>query len=146
MDVVEVAREIATRAHAGQFDKSGHPYLGHPERVAARTASAGGDERAVAAAWLHDVLEDTAVTADELASAGIPDDVIEAVVALTKLAGQDTGDYFARVNSSPIAVRVKHADLDDNTDPARVAQLDPGTRRRLAAKYARSRELLAAVD
>lgn len=146
MELVEVAREIATRAHAGQVDKSGHPYLGHPVRVAAGTAAAGGDERAVAAAWLHDVLEDTPVTADELASAGIPDDVIEAVVALTKTAGQDTGDYFARVNASPIAVRVKHADLDDNTDPARVAQLDPDTRRRLAAKYARSRELLAPTD
>lgn len=143
MSVVATARSIATQAHAGQTDKTGHPYIDHPKRVAARTAHAGGDELAVATAWLHDVIEDTSLTAHDLHAAGVPDDVVHAVEALSKRHSEQPEDYFQRVNAHPLAVRVKHADLDDNTDPARVAQLDGATRERLAAKYARARALLA---
>lgn len=145
-DLVTMARTIATDAHRGQTDKAGAPYIGHPARVAAHAAAAGGDERVVAAAWLHDVVEDTAVTPDDLRAAGIPEDVVAAVVAVSKVAGEATEDYFARINADPIAVAVKTADLADNTDPARLAVLDDATRQRLQAKYGRARQLLAPVE
>lgn len=142
-DLVTTARRIATQAHRGQVDKAGAPYIGHPERVAGHAAAAGGDERVVAAAWLHDVVEDTDVTPDDLRAAGIPDDVVTAVVALSKVPGQSVDDYFAAVNRHPVAIAVKAADLADNTDPERLALLDEQTRARLVAKYARARDLLA---
>ena len=141
-DLVTTARDIATAAHRGQVDKSGAPYIGHPARVADHAATAGGDERVVAAAWLHDLVEDTDVTPDDLRAAGIPDDVVAAVVAVSKVPGEAVEDYFARVNRDPLAVAVKTADLADNTDPARLAVLDDATREQLVAKYARARELL----
>jgi len=143
-DLVTTARQIATDAHRGQVDKAGAPYIGHPARVAGHAAAAGGDERVVAAAWLHDVVEDTDVTPNDLRAAGIPDDVVAAVVALSKVPGQSVEDYFAAVNRDPIAIAVKAADLADNTDPARLALLDEGTRQRLVAKYARAHSLLGA--
>lgn len=145
-DLVTTARDIATTAHRGQVDKAGAPYIGHPARVAGHAAAAGGDERVVAAAWLHDVVEDTGVTPDDLCTAGIPDDVVAAVVALSKVPGQSVEDYVAAVNRDPIARAVKVADLADNTDPERLAQLDEDTRERLVAKYARTRSLLAAAS
>jgi (p)ppGpp synthase/HD superfamily hydrolase len=142
-DLITTAQAIATAAHRGQVDKAGAPYIGHPTRVAAHAVAAGGDERVVAAAWLHDVLEDTDLTADELLAAGIPADVVAAVVAVSKVAGESTEGYFARVNADPIAVAVKTADLADNTDPQRLALLEDATRERLQTKYARARQLLA---
>ena len=147
-DLVARARALATSAHAGQVDKAGAPYITHPERVAARVA--GGtptgthdDAEAVAVAWLHDVVEDTAVTAADLAAAGFPGTVVAAVLALTRAPGEDPDGYYARVAADPLALRVKRADIADNTDPARVAALDPATRERLAAKYAHA---LAVLD
>lgn len=145
MDLVTRAREIATAAHRGQLDKAGAPYIGHPERVAAHAAAAGGDERVLAAAWLHDVVEDTATTPDELRVAGFPEEVVAAVVAVTKVPGESAEAYFARVNADPLAVAVKTADLADNTDPLRLVLLEHATRARLQAKYARARQLLAAA-
>jgi len=139
-----VALAIAEKAHAGQVDKTGHAYIGHPVRVAERVRrhdpAAGAD--VIAAALLHDVLEDTELTRDDLLAAGIPVDVIDVVDAVTKRAGEAPEEYFTRVRADSRAVAVKRADIEDNTDPDRTAQLDDTTRRRLAAKYARSRQLL----
>lgn len=139
---VQVAQEIASRAHAGQLDKSGVEYIAHPERVAAGVRADGGDDAAVATAWLHDVLEDSEVTEADLEAAGIPDSVIEAVRAVTKVAGERLEDYCTRVRGNPTGLLVKRADIEDNTDPARTAVLPAETRERLAAKYARTRSLL----
>ncbi|MFJ6416988.1 HD domain-containing protein [Paeniglutamicibacter sp. NPDC091659] len=139
---VEIAEAMARSAHAGQFDKSGVDYITHPARVAERVLRQGGADEAVAAAWLHDVLEDCDVSAADLAAAGIPDAVIDAVQAVTKIDGEAPEDYCARILASPTALRVKRADIDDNTDPARTALLPEATRERLAAKYARTRHLL----
>lgn len=145
-DLVSIARRIATEAHRGQVDKAGAPYIGHPARVAGHAAAAGGDERVVAAAWLHDVVEDTDVTPDDLRAAGVPDDVVAAVLAVSKRPGESLEDYVGRVRADALAVAVKTADLADNTDPARMAQLDEATRRRLTEKYARVRRLLTAGE
>ena len=139
-----VALAIAEKAHAGQVDKTGHAYITHPIRVAERVRQ--HDPAAVpgviAAALLHDVLEDTDLTRADLISAGIPADVVDVVDAVTKRVGEPAEEYFARVRSDSRAVAVKRADIEDNTDPERTAQLDEDTRRRLASKYARSRQLL----
>lgn len=141
-DSVELAKAIAERAHAGQVDKAGAEYIAHPRRVAEIARSYGSSDEAIAAAWLHDVLEDTSVTADDLRRAGIPEEVIAAVESVTKRSGERLEDYCARVRANPLALRVKRADLDDNTDLRRIAALPEKTRQRLAAKYARMRSLL----
>lgn len=144
-DLVTEAKEVATAAHKGQLDKTGSPYIGHPGRVAGHVAQHAADqdlEVARAVAWLHDVVEDTQVTLADLAQL-FPADVVAAVDAMTKRAGEEPEAYYLRVRSNRIARAVKHADLDDNTDPARTAQLDPATRQRLAAKYAHARSVLS---
>lgn len=144
-DLVTEAKEVATRAHQGQIDKSGAPYIGHPERVAAHVANhaAAEDlEEARAVAWLHDVVENTQITLNDLARQ-FPANVVTAVDAMTKRPGEERDAYYRRVRSNRIAKVVKNADLDDNTDPARTAQLDPATRQRLAAKYDYARSMLS---
>jgi (p)ppGpp synthase/HD superfamily hydrolase len=140
--MVERARAIALRAHQGQVDKAGRSYLAHPERVAQRVLGEGAAE---AVAWLHDVLEDTEVTSADLSAEGIDPEVIAAVEALTRLDGEPTESYYARVAADPLALRVKLADLADNRDPARLALLDAPVRDRLAAKYSHAAQMLAAL-
>ena len=139
---VSIAEDIAHRAHAGQVDKSGVDYITHPARVAAGVRAHGGDDEAVAAAWLHDVLEDCDVTAGDLLTAGIPVPVIDAVKAVTKSTGEPLEAYCERILANPTALRVKRADIEDNTNPARTAVLPKETRARLDAKYTRVRSLL----
>lgn len=144
-DLVNEAKEIATRAHQGQLDKTGAPYIGHPERVAGHVeqhAASEDLEVARAVAWLHDVVEDTQISLADLARQ-FPADVVDAVDAMTKRADEERDAYYRRVRSNRIARAVKSADLDDNTDPARTAQLDPATRQRLAAKYDHARSMLS---
>lgn len=142
-DLVIVARAIATIAHAGQTDKTGAPYIGHPERVAARVADNRHDE---AVAWLHDVLEDTSVTAEALRAAGIPGSVVYDVELLTRTPHQQPEDYYEPIRDSHSARRVKLADIADNTDVDRLALLDDATVARLVRKYAKARLLLGAVS
>jgi (p)ppGpp synthase/HD superfamily hydrolase len=136
---VQDAVRIATDAHDGQIDKSGKPYIGHPARVMNRVD--GEYERM--AAVLHDVIEDTPVTADQLRAAGCPERVVTAVIALSHRPGESQADYLARVAADPIAVAVKHADIADNMSPARFARLDAGTQARLRVKYDSALRLLA---
>lgn len=138
MSYLEIAAELAERAHAGQVDKSGAAYIDHPRRVAARVTS----DAARAVALLHDVIEDTDTTDVELLNAGIPSEVVDAVLALTRRRGQAPTDYYAAVAANTLALEVKRADIADNTDPARAALLDDATRVRLAAKYAKATKLL----
>lgn len=140
---VDAARTLATTAHAGQVDKSGAPYIGHPARVAELVRRrAPHRPEAVAAAWLHDVVEDTPVSLDDLRSAGFGQEVLAAVEALTRHPGEPAEDYYARVLADPLALLVKRADLDDNGAPERLARLEPEVRDRLRAKYAHARSLL----
>ncbi|MGO1727582.1 HD domain-containing protein [Glutamicibacter ardleyensis] len=138
-----IAEAIARRAHRGQVDKSGADYITHPARVAATVHEQGGTDTAVAAAWLHDVIEDCEFTASDLLAAGISQDVVMAVDSVTKRQGESIEDYCARVRSDPIGLLVKHADLADNTSPERTALLAEATRERLAKKYSYVRSLLA---
>ncbi|GAA5225615.1 HD domain-containing protein [Paeniglutamicibacter antarcticus] len=140
--IVQLAEDIAREAHKGQLDKAGVEYIAHPERVAEGVRTHGGGDEAVAAAWLHDVLEDCPATEAGLREQGIPDSVIETVLAVTKLKNEPVEAYCARVVANPTALRVKQADLNDNTDPARTALLPEEMRTRLSVKYAYVRSLL----
>ncbi len=133
-----LAERIAIEAHEGQTDKAGHPYIDHPRRVAARLDT---DEEG-AVAWLHDVIEDTAVTADHLRRAGLSDEVVVAVDALTHRPGEPRDLYLARVKGNRLATTVKLADVADNADLARLALLDAPTRTRLKSKYAETVRVL----
>lgn len=138
--LVNAARDIARAAHDGATDKAGKPYIGHPARVAARL---DGHE-SKAAGWLHDVLEDTPLTTDELRAKGFPTPVIEAVVAVTHFPGEPHDRYYARIRAAgELALRVKLADIADNADPARLALLDAPTRHRLQDKYEHARVALS---
>ncbi len=135
---VDDAVRIAADAHKDQIDKSGRPYIGHPMRVMARVEG----EHAKMAAVLHDVIEDTPVTADDLRAAGCPEDVVATVIALSKTKGEPMPDYLSRVAKDPVAVTVKRADIADNCDPVRMARLEPEFQERLKAKYAEALRIL----
>lgn len=139
--LIDRARLIAEKAHAGQVDKAGCPYIEHVARVADRVE--GGVEKAVA--WLHDVLEDTILEAPDLRYKGMPEEVVQAVLALTHRPHEPRDVYYLRVKADRYALAVKLADIADNSDPARLAQLNDTTRERLTAKYAKARAELARV-
>lgn len=142
-NVNDIAADIAIKAHFGQVDKAGHPYITHPARVAlntlrlAKEAGYTEDEidQALAVAWLHDVVEDTTVTLNDLGRQGMPPNVVTAVEAITHRENEPRAEYYARVKQNALALMVKRADILDNTAPHRVQALDDETRARLVKKY-----------
>ena len=133
---------LARDAHQGQTDKAGRPYAEHLQAVAEGVRVRGGSDEQIAAAWLHDSVEDDALSAGRLAALALPRTVKDMVLALSKRPGEETEDYTRRILDTPGALLVKEADLAHNADPARLAVLDEPTRLRLTAKYARVRALL----
>jgi (p)ppGpp synthase/HD superfamily hydrolase len=142
MSLVELAEDVARMAHDGQVDKSGRDYIEHPARVAGIAAARGGSKAVVAAAWMHDVLEDTFVKEHELEFLGFPRNVIDAVVAVTRTPEVPPEDYYANIRTNPDALAVKLADIADNLDEDRLALLDEKTAARLRRKYAKAIHLL----
>ena len=141
LTVAEV-EAIARAAHEGQTDKAGRPYAEHLRAVAEGVRVRGGDAEQIAAAWLHDSVEDDALTARWLDEAALTRRTKDIVLAVTKRAGETPQTYAGRVLATPGALLVKEADLAHNADPARLAVLDEATRKRLTEKYARMRALL----
>lgn len=139
------AAALAKRLHDGQFDKAGEPYFGHLERVVAnllrRWPDASQDE--IAAAWLHDVIEDCAITAQDLHELGASQETCRIVAAVTRPAGSDYLAWIGALARSGdrSALRVKLADNEDNRAPERVAALADG-QHRLATRYEPARRLL----
>jgi (p)ppGpp synthase/HD superfamily hydrolase len=133
---------LARTAHEGQTDKAGRPYTEHLEAVADGVRSRGGDPDQIAAAWLHDAVEDDALSETWLSEAALSDRTKAVVRAVTKRAGETPQEYAGRILATPGALLVKEADLAHNADPARLAVLDEPTRARLTEKYARMRALL----
>ena len=116
MPTIERAIEIAATAHAGQRDKAGQPYILHPLRVMLRVDG----EHEQMAAVLHDVVEDTSITIDDLAREGFPIEVLRAIAALTKLPGETRLEAAARAAADPVARKVKLADNAENMDLSRI--------------------------
>ncbi|MFC8125356.1 HD domain-containing protein [Streptomyces sp. NPDC057302] len=133
---------IARQAHATQKDKAGRPYTEHLQAVANGVHSRGGSPEQIAAAWLHDAVEDHALTEQWLQDAPLTPRTKDIVRALTKRAGESPEAYATRILETPGALLVKEADLAHNANPARLAELDGPTRTRLTAKYANMRALL----
>jgi (p)ppGpp synthase/HD superfamily hydrolase len=132
MSDLQRALEISVEAHKGQKEKDGSPYVLHPIRLMLSLESS--DARI--AALLHDVVEDTPVTIDELHSEGFSETVLTAVGLLTHLDHDDYDDYVDKLSRNPVARQVKLADLTDNMNIKRLPDLGEKDLQRLA-KYHR---------
>ena len=133
------AMKIAYDAHHGQVDKAGVPYIFHPLHLAEQM----DDEISCCAALLHDTVEDTDVTLEQLA-AEFPAEVVEAVRLLTHAPGTDYYDYVRAIRENPIAMKVKFAELDHNSDQSRFAGVRVPEERLgyFRDKYAKARAIL----
>ena len=133
------AARIAYEAHHGQFDLCGMPYVFHPYHVAEQMT----DEYTTCVALLHDVVEDTDVTFEDL-EGEFPEEVIEALRLMTHEEGVDYYDYVRAIKGNPIAKAVKMADVAHTSDETRNAMSDASDekRARWREKYARAREIL----
>lgn len=136
---------FAAAAHAGQSDKAGLPYVFHPLAVATLIKSIPSfkalDEEVgyelIDAALLHDVIEDTTKTAEDIRELGVSETVIEMVTVLTHLEGEVRADYIKRVAAHPLARIVKLSDLAHNASSGRLDQLEEAVRERLSIKYSK---------
>lgn len=126
-NLVKLAYEICAAAHAGQTDKAGMPYHLHPERVAARCAT----DAETIVALLHDTVEDTDVTPDYLLGKGFPQEIVHAILSVTKREGETYEEFVARAKQNPIGRMVKIHDLEDNMDIRRLPSLTDETVARL---------------
>lgn len=134
-DIVQTAREFARRAHEGQTDIPGRPITDHLEAVAGILLRDYPDApaSAVAAAWLHDVIEDTDATPETLVSIGMPGETVRLVQGLTR-PEMTYKDWMRQIAGSGDAwlIRIKLADNEHNSDPSRNADDDDATRQKVA--------------
>ena len=115
--VYEKALTLAHKAHAGQKDKGGQDYISHPVTVSSFTE---GPFVSVVAALLHDVVEDTPYTLDDLRKMGFPEEIVNCVDSLTRREDEKRSEYLARVARNTDAIYVKLADLRHNSDLSRI--------------------------
>ena len=134
------ALRLAYAAHHGQTDKSGQPYIFHPYHLAEQMT----DEVGVCAALLHDVVEDTAVTLEEL-EREFPKEVIDVLRLLTHRKETDYFDYVRSIRQNPVAVMVKLADIEHNLDETRFAgceDIPEYQRQQRKEKYIKAKAIL----
>ncbi|MGW5258451.1 HD domain-containing protein [Streptomyces sp. NPDC004012] len=145
MQTVEEVDDFAAEAHAGQVDRIGVPYIEHVRAVAAGLTPFGPE--LVMAGLLHDVIEDTDWTAEQLKAVGVPARVVAVVETVTNQPGVLYGEKIKRITNNRDATLVKIADNAHNSHPDRAARLPAEQRDRLAAKYRQVRDTLwAAAD
>lgn len=135
--VTKKAMVIAYNAHHGMLDRTGIPYVLHPIHLAEQMRT----EEETATALLHDVVEHSDVTPEELRAQGIPEPVVEAVRLLTHAEGVAYMDYVAELKPNPIAKAVKLADLVHNSDTTRLESISDEDMQRLE-KYRQAQALL----
>ena len=140
MPLFDKAVEIATKAHEGHTDKSGTPYIGHVMRVSLGCKT----QKSKVIALLHDVIEDTPVTPKQLIAEGIPADIVEAVLILSRRQGEEYEQYINRVAPHPLCREVKIADLEDNMDVRRLAEIGEADVKRLK-KYHKAWKTLTSL-
>lgn len=133
------AIKIATKAHEGQVDKAGQPYIGHPLRVMAM----GTTEEEKIVGVLHDVVEDSDWTFERLTAEGFSSEVVDALRCVTKLSESEPYDKFIqRVKGNPLAVKIKINDLTDNMDIHRLAYISEKDVKRLRKYLKAYKQLL----
>jgi len=116
MPTLEDAISLAAEAHRGRKDKAGAAYILHPLRVMLRMRTK--DERIVAV--LHDVIEDTRYTLEDLRKAGYSQKILRSLNYLTRLEGEEYEEFIRRVKHNPLARKVKIADIEDNLNLGRI--------------------------
>jgi hypothetical protein len=141
MSTLERAIAIAAKAHEGQVDKAGAPYVLHPLRMMLRLSKS--NERITAV--LHDVVEDCGVSLETLRAEGFPEQVIEAVDAVTRRPEESYEAFVLRAASNPIGRRVKLVDLQDNSDLSRIEQPTARDYERIE-KYRRAIDTIRALE
>ena len=136
---IEIALEIALQAHKGQHDLDGKPVILHPLTVAMK----GNNESEIVAGLLHDVVEDTDYTFDDLLAAGIPSEVVDALRLLTHEKGTEYMDYVRHIADShnPIAINVKCNDLEHNLERGR-----KGDHLKQVAKHTAARKIIHPIN
>lgn len=134
------AERMASVAHTGAVDKAGKPYIEHPARVAAWVK----EPREKVVAWLHDVVEDTNITLEEIEKE-FGKDTAEAVNAITHRKDEPWADYLARAKANEVARAVKIADLIDNSNLSRLPEVRPKDVKR-QAKYNRALYFMMNVE
>lgn len=139
MSELSKALELANRVHADQTDKRGEPYILHPLRVMLTFE----DHTLRVIALLHDVIEDSATNPDQLLSMGFRQEIVQAVVALSRRTGEDYFEYVQRVMANPPAKAVKQADLLDNLETSRSLPASQENIRR-QEKYQKALEIIKA--
>lgn len=137
--LIEIALEIALKAHMGQRDLDGKPVILHPLTVALK----GNNENEIVAGLLHDVVEDTGYSFDDLLNAGISAKVVDALRLLTHEKGTDYLDYVGRIDDSdnPIAINVKCNDLEHNLERGR-----KGDHLKQVAKHTAAKEIIHRIN
>lgn len=141
MSTLEKAIAIAAKAHEGQVDKAGAPYVLHPLRMMLRASTT--EEQITAA--LHDVVEDSGVSLDDLRAAGFSETVIGAVDSVTKRPEEPYDAFVRRAALNPVGRKVKLLDLEDNSDLSRIANPTERDHQRVA-KYRRAIEAILASE
>ena len=136
-DKTKKAMKLCYEAHKDQVDKTGVPYVFHPFHVAEQMTS----EASTIVALLHDVVEDTDYTLDDIAAAGFGKEIVDAIALMTHEDDVPYLDYVANLKDNPIAREVKLADLAHNSDQSRLGEIDEETRQRLE-KYENAIALL----
>ncbi|MBO4838509.1 MAG: GTP pyrophosphokinase [Lachnospiraceae bacterium] len=136
-DLTKKAMIFSFRAHGSAVDKSGIPYVFHPHHV----AESMPDEITTAVALLHDVVEDTKYTFDDLRRAGFPEEVLAPLQLLTHKKGVPYLDYVKNLSADPVARRVKLGDLAHNSDLTRLNSVTEEDLKRIE-KYKQARQIL----
>ena len=139
--LVKTAALVSRLAHKGQTDDAGVPYYEHPRKVAEMLE----DPILKAIAYLHDVLEDTAVSEEDL-FAVFPRQVAETVILLTHRQEEPYETYIRRIACDPVARKVKMADLTHNMDLSRLKEVTPYARKRLELRYKPAYEYLKGFE
>jgi (p)ppGpp synthase/HD superfamily hydrolase len=141
--LVERAARMAASAHQGTVDKFGRPFFEyHVVSVAHRVADSGAPEEVVAAAYLHDVVEKTSLTLDDLAEIGMPERVRTLVALLTFDDGRSRREYLEAIRADRDALLIKRADHRVNADPRLLASLPAPVAEAQRRRYQRERRIL----
>ena len=135
--MTKIALKLCFEAHKDQIDKSGMPYVFHPFHLAEQMA----DENTTIVALLHDVIEDTEYTLDDLRKFGFAEDVLSAISLMTHADDVPYKEYVVKIKTNPIAKAVKLADLKHNSDMSRLDRITQTDEER-AKKYKQAIELL----
>ena len=135
--ILDKAALICVTKHQGQRDKAGAAYFQHPMRIA---MSCEKDEEKIVA-LLHDTIEDTDVTPEWLKQQGFSDEIVEAILSVTRNPGEDYQEFVARAKKNPIGRIVKIHDLEDNLNVLRLSEISPEMAERLT-KYLKALEYL----